>query len=371
MPAVTNRRSRLRRARLAVVVVLTLAVSGSGMLPAAVMATARSPRVLDLGLGALGALVPAASADSLPTGSDGRFTILLLGSDFRTKKPKNGDRTDMIMVVTINPATGKMAVASIPRDTAYIPLANKTTYSGRVNELFKRYSPSGRLAALNKLRGDIGYALGVEIDAAALLRFAGFDALMDELGPITVTTRPAKDPKLWDRDPMGVFFPAASGWTLVGSPTTEYPRCTGYWRYGANTGQSGYECHRALMYARTRKGSKNSDFKRQARGVDIVLAAMGRAAGAGYSSSQLQDFVDAGQQQDSTVGQPWALTSTLPINLDNAAALYALVKTANLASVNRVVFTPKTYSTHISGTSKYRMNVTKVRSWIKTYFKNI
>ena len=54
-------------------------------------------------------------------GKDGRLTVLLLGSDWR--KTGGGERTDVMMVATIDPTNGLAAVASIPRDMERIPLA--------------------------------------------------------------------------------------------------------------------------------------------------------------------------------------------------------------------------------------------------------
>ena len=53
-------------------------------------------------------------------GSDGRLTVLLMGTDYRPAHP--GNRTDAIMVVSIDPTTGKSAAFSVPRDVADFPM---------------------------------------------------------------------------------------------------------------------------------------------------------------------------------------------------------------------------------------------------------
>ena len=62
-------------------------------------------------------------------GSDGRLTVLLLGSDDRASH--SGNRTDVIMVVSLDPTTGAVAAASIPRDTAELPDVVEGDLSGQ------------------------------------------------------------------------------------------------------------------------------------------------------------------------------------------------------------------------------------------------
>ena len=79
-------------------------------------------------LTALGGL----TAGTIDSGTDGRITVLLLGSDSR----KLGiSRTDSIMIVSLKGTT--ISAASIPRDTARIPNPAGGLYKGRVNALIK------------------------------------------------------------------------------------------------------------------------------------------------------------------------------------------------------------------------------------------
>src|SRR5580765_4125179 len=78
---------------------------------------------------------PPPGADPL-LGTDGRLTVLLLGSDYRPAHP--GNRTDAIMVVSVDPTTGKAAGFSVPRDTSGFPLVNGTKYGAKVNALYQQ-----------------------------------------------------------------------------------------------------------------------------------------------------------------------------------------------------------------------------------------
>jgi anionic cell wall polymer biosynthesis LytR-Cps2A-Psr (LCP) family protein len=370
-----------RRARLQMllVTVLALVLSGTAAIPFA--AASRSgvlgdrAALLDLAMRLMPSpdLVRAFDGtQGMDRTNDGRLTFLLLGSDLRPHRPisSKDERTDMIMVLTINTTTKRMAAASIPRDMAGIPRPGEATWNGKINELLKHYlyrEPS-RAAALTKVKNVVAHLLGTPIDHVAFIRWASFDPLLDELGPIRVNIPSAiKDPKLIDSgNPVGVYFPAAQNWVLVGSPTSQYPRCSGWWWHSpGQTSLPGYECHRALMYARTRKGKNNSDFKRQKRGVDIVMAAITKAINNG-SGGALTDLTNRADNQNDA-----NFYSSLDMSIGNARALYDLLNGASLSSSRRIVFAPPTYATKVPNTSKYNINVTKVRTWIDTYFQNV
>src|SRR4051795_8974347 len=76
----------------------------------------------------------APGADPL-LGTDGRLTVLLLGSDYRPAHP--GNRTDAIMVVSTDPTTGRTAGFSVPRDTVDFPLPKSGVYHAKVNALYQ------------------------------------------------------------------------------------------------------------------------------------------------------------------------------------------------------------------------------------------
>ena len=75
---------------------------------------------------------PVTVADLL--GKDGRLTVLLLGSDKR--KRIVGERTDAIIVASVDPKSGKVAMVSLPRDTVNVPTAPGRVYAERINALF-------------------------------------------------------------------------------------------------------------------------------------------------------------------------------------------------------------------------------------------
>ena len=154
--------------------------------------------------------------------------VLLLGSDARPYE--GGYRTDVMMVVSLDPEAGTASVFSIPRDLyVYIPGYRME----RVNVADPRGGPS--LAAETIL-----YNFGIPIHHYARMSFAGFTRLVDSLGGITVE--------------------------VTGYLNDE---CGGVWRqYGpGNYNMDGFT---ALCYVRMRKNS--SDFDRLRRQQEVLQA---------------------------------------------------------------------------------------------------
>lgn len=143
--------------------------------------------------------MPAIAGFDAIAGGDGRFTILILGSDARRNLV--GERTDAIMVATIDPTTGRVAMASLPRDTVNVPIGPGRTFASpnRINGLLQAFELDGaeRAEALRKMRKAIAYAFDIEIDGYALVGFRGLERLVDRIGGVTVTLdAPLVDPTM-------------------------------------------------------------------------------------------------------------------------------------------------------------------------------
>jgi LCP family protein required for cell wall assembly len=138
---------------------------------------------------------PLALADLL--GDDGRLSVLILGTDLR--KDIIGERTDAIIVATIHPDTGKVAMVSMPRDTVNVPIGPGRVHADRINTLywdFQRTSKQPK-AALRKTRKAFEFAFGTEIDFYALVEFNGLVRLIDSIGGIDVTLeKTLRDPTM-------------------------------------------------------------------------------------------------------------------------------------------------------------------------------
>ena len=289
----------------------------------------------------------------LDSGTDGRLTFLLLGSDTRGGGVA---RTDTIMIVSLRGST--ISVASIPRDVARIPNPAGGTFSGRVNGILQMLT-SGRTLpeALARFTGVIERLLRIEIDYYALIKFKGFEALVRKVEPIPIrVNRDVRDTAFWD-DPnkaSGVYFPESNSHNLYAMQPAGAPLCNGEWKSKAKPIDEQFWCHRALPFVRSRKGSGNSDFVRARRQQDFVIAAMRRVLGRGNGRNLTALLAQA-------VGQVGSrqLVTNIPLTAANALDLYGRLNGATLGA--QVVFGPRSYATQIAGTTGFELKLPQVR----------
>ncbi len=293
-------------------------------------------------------------------GSDGRITVLLVGSDHRDGGG-NGERTDTILIVSINTQTKAISAASIPRDTARVPLAPALgggMFTNKINGMlkyFKKKSGGSRAAGMEKLRIEIEYLLATPIDYVAYVRFNGFDTLVDEAGGIT-TSIPAeiRDPSYIDRPgyPVGARF-LADGSVELGGALAD--RCYGGYPKPVKNWSTVMSCKRALVYVRTRHGSvggsSNNDFKRSSRQQAFIYDAL-RQVRQSLSTTQ------ALRVRANNI--PKDFYTTIPIGtVSDGIALYNLAQGATMPA--RVVFKPSTYAKKVR--SHYELKLSAVRAW--------
>lgn len=303
-------------------------------------------------LGGLDIDAPVGSA--LRLGQDGRLTILLLGSDYRVGY-RYREHTDVIMLVSLDPNTRRIAAASVPRSVVSFPRhpdnpGRATSGSERVNLMYlgykKRRDGVVERSALDRLRNDVSHALGVEIDHYAYTRFTGFDALVDAVDGVKVSI-PARiyDYVFSDEasPPRGIVFPGGvSGYRLGGASAARCP-------------DTSTPCRRALVYVRSRKGqvggSPNSDAQRARRQQEFVLAAIRRVIRRGDGEA-LGALVGAAGQH---------LTTDIPLSA--APSLYQMLRRARFASGGRAVFAAPAFGYEVArdGTVLY---LSTVRAWI-------
>lgn len=309
---------------------------------------------LERTLGELTAVTP--TATTIRTGTDRRLTILLLGSDYRPGY-RYLEHTDVIMVVSLDMATKRLAMASIPRDVAYFPIhpdnrtGAKNSGTMRVNLLYDEYKTQAagviERGALEKFKKDVAYALDMEIDYYSYIRFSGFDALMDNVDGVKVDiTAKIVDPTYQDvaSPPFGIKFPVKYGWRLGGA---EAKRCSGTVK----------NCKRGIVYVRSRKGTVgsigNSDANRVRRQQGLVLAAIRKVSTGGADLSSLRSASFS------------HITTSLPTSWDDATWLRNKLKKSISYASDRIVFIPPTYAKEMAN-PKYssKLKNKAVRGWI-------
>ncbi|MEJ2557054.1 MAG: LCP family protein [Anaerolineae bacterium] len=193
------------------------------------------------------------SGESLPDWEeDERVNVLLLGID---KRPdEQYARTDTMILVTVDPATGKAGMLSIPRDLwVTIPgygenRINTAHYLGDKNG----YPGGGPALAMKTVQ----YNLGVPVHFYVRVDFDGFRRIVDTLGGIDIDApQTINDPKY---------------------PDENY----GYDPFYIQAGPQHLAGDMALKYARTR-ATAGSDFDRARRQQQVLFAIREKALAIG------------------------------------------------------------------------------------------
>jgi LCP family protein required for cell wall assembly len=102
--------------------------------------------------------------------------ILLLGSDARPGEPVEGERTDSIHIVAINPAKHKATILGFPRDS-YVPIPDHGT--NKINSAMTFGGPDLVVKTVEDLTG-------IKLSYWALTSFDGFAGMVNSVGGLTV-----------------------------------------------------------------------------------------------------------------------------------------------------------------------------------------
>lgn len=205
-----------------------------------------------------------------PTPTQGAFdfkkqvNILLIGAD-AGRANNNSYLTDTMIVMSIDPPTGRVALISMPRDTVGVPLPQGipayNAYGGaygcgtcKINTLYTiaRLRPdlfpgSNAQRGYSALMGALGTAYGLNIQYYVAVDLAGFPDVIDTLGGVTIDVQvPVYDDQ----------YPANAG---QGATKLYIPPGIQY-----------MDGSTALAYARSRHAT--SDFDRAARQQRVIAS---------------------------------------------------------------------------------------------------
>ena len=194
--------------------------------------------------------LPVATPVSTPTTADARINVLIVGID--SSEIRTHALTDTLLVVSVNPIDHTAAMISFPRDIADFPLWSGGIYHGKINALMtdaERHPaqyPDGGITTLSK---ELGFLLGIPIHYYAAVNLDGFEAMIDEVGGVTIVNESQIDD------------PAYGGWKQPG-------------RIGfhLSPGRHTLDGETALAYVRSRKGTGNNDFERARRQQQLLVA---------------------------------------------------------------------------------------------------
>jgi LCP family protein required for cell wall assembly len=254
--------------------------------------------------------------------ADAGLNLLLIGSD--AGPDRWSLRTDTIIVLSVEVKTGRAALFGIPRNLVGVPLPPESAAAvagGRFPRLLNalyvyamahpRDFPGGDARGMRAVSGAVQELLGVRLDGMVLVNLAGFVSLVDELGGLWIDIpAPLVDSK----------YPLEDGSRLI---TVAF-----------DAGCQRLDGRMALAYARSRH--QDSDYGRMRRQQTVLLA--------------LRREVD-----------PVALVPKAPALLriarDNLwttlrrkdlRELARLAATVDVRRVDRVLFVPPAYASHLT-----------------------
>lgn len=195
---------------------------------------------------------PAPSATPVAAGAP--FTLLLLGSDDDEKFDARPCRaagscdpsnvlTQSMILVRIDPASGRVTMLSIPRDL-WVPLS-----TGGSDRIDTAYSYGGAAAAIATVERNFH----VKVDQYAWIGLKGLIKVIDLVGGVDV---PTVNPVLDD------YYPA--------DINTSNPY--GYYRVAVLPGPQHLDGPHALEYVRSRHSDLRGDFGRSGRQQQVLLA---------------------------------------------------------------------------------------------------
>lgn len=173
---------------------------------------------------------------------DGRINILLLGRAGEQYPGKN--LTDTVMIMSIDTATKKVALLSLPRDL-YVPIGDTDLYT-KLNAVYQ-YGLSQE-AGVAPLQKTIETITGLSIHYFMTIDFDGFEKIVDTVGGINIeVARDFFDPRYPGKNYSYETFELKKGWQILDGAT-------------------------ALKYVRERHDDPAGDFGRAKRQQQVIQA---------------------------------------------------------------------------------------------------
>ena len=204
---------------------------------------------------------PAPSPSPSPTpgwAADGRLDLLLVGSD--AGPDRWSLRTDTIIVLSVDVATGRTALFGIPRNLVGVPLPAESArafeggrFPGLLNALYvyamghPSQFPGGEARGFRAVAGAVQELVGVRLDGAIVVNLAGFVRLVNAIGGLWIDV----PERLMDAN-----YPLEDGSRVI--------------RLDIEPGCQRLNGRMALAYARSRH--QDSDYGRMRRQQTVLLA---------------------------------------------------------------------------------------------------
>lgn len=231
-------------------------------------------------------------------GQDGRINILLLGRAGEHYPGRN--LTDTVMVMSIDTASKKVSLLSLPRDL-YAPLPDTALYT-KINSLYQ-YGLSNN-TGVAPLRTAVETITGQTIHYFFILDFDGFEEVIDALHGIQVdVVRDFLDPRYPGKNYSYEPFEIKKGWQTLDGAT-------------------------ALKYVRERHNDPEGDFGRAKRQQQVIQAIKDKAFSLGtffniFTVNNVLTALGENVQTD--------------MSLDDIESFLGLIKTLDTKNVTTIV----------------------------------
>jgi LCP family protein required for cell wall assembly len=259
-----RRRRRLRRA-LAITAAVLCVVTGLAVIGSVVLANRFDNSITRANL--LG------GARATP-GPDirGPLNFLLIGSNFRTEDPSNGERADTIMVVHVSSDLNHAYLVSVPRDLYYtIKPYPPTHYQGSTEKIDAALNFGG----MPLMAQTVSDLTGVRFNGAIEVRFDGFTQAVQALGGVNMCVDEETVSVHIGHDRHGRY---AKPYTNTGAHPIPVPGVT---PQVYHPGCQHLAPWQALDYVRQRELLPNGDFDRQRHQQQFLMAVLKQTASAG------------------------------------------------------------------------------------------
>jgi LCP family protein required for cell wall assembly len=211
-------------------------------------------------LPAFDAKVPWTRPGAQPWGDDGRFDLLLMGSD--AGRDRWSRRTDVMLLIEVDVASGDVAMVGLPRNLQNAPYPPGPARDGSacgcqpglLNEMYVeatarhpgRWPGTGAVKGIGAVRAVVSEITGRPIDAVLIVDLEGVIRVVDAMGGIDINV------------PEAVY-------------DSHYPDpAKGSIELSIKAGQQHFDGRTALAYARSRH--QDSDYGRMERQQVLLLA---------------------------------------------------------------------------------------------------
>ncbi len=194
--------------------------------------------------------------ESLRGYSEERLNILLLGTAGQGKPGQN--LTDTLIVLSLNPQSGQVALLSLPRDLyVSVPFLNFGTKINSVYQLGLNNAGQDQHAAAEIILKTIEDTTSLKLHYYVILNFNGFEKIIDSLDGVNIEN---------ERDIYDARYPG---------PNYSYET------FALPKGFQHLDGATALKYVRVRHGDPEGDFGRAKRQQQVMEAAKNKFFSAG------------------------------------------------------------------------------------------